>query len=545
MTPKRIILSVLTLLVAWVMGASLISSFGEPQVGNQLQLYQTDLLVQASEWQGSGLPEAEVQQFRRAVFGEDALESATEQYQEVRKDAVTGLARIQQQIDNSSELAAERRQALMTTAQSQQQLINQIDLRLGMVQERQGDVPAALDTWTALADRPGDSAIAAKTLADLWKTPPVVTPDTAVVINQKLNGWYRYVALERLYNLEDETQQLEQLTTNEVDAAERTIIQLSLVGVLPSLGALIGTALLIALIAQRLLRGKESILAISDGQWQVPWDWEVVWLVIVGGFLFVGQLALPFVLQVGLLLAQSVGSPSTPLPAMVMNMAELLQSGSQSFAESGPASTGLASTGLVLGLASRGKALYSLVFYLLMAASTLTVLYVSIKDYLPLSKEWFRFDFSGKWPLWGFGGYLVALPLMLVVSLLNQQIWQGQGGNNPILQLVLQERDSVALAMFLFTAAVAAPVFEEILFRGFLLPSLTRYMPAWGAIGLSSLIFSVAHLSFSEVIPLSVLGAILGFAYVRSQNLMSSILLHSTWNSVTMIGLFLLGSGAA
>ena len=99
MTPKRIILSVLTLLVAWVMGASLISSFGEPQVGNQLQLYQTDLLVQASEWKGSGLPEAEVQQFRRAVFGEDALESATEQYQEVRKDAATGLARIQQQID--------------------------------------------------------------------------------------------------------------------------------------------------------------------------------------------------------------------------------------------------------------------------------------------------------------------------------------------------------------------------------------------------------------------------------------------------------------
>ena len=57
MTLKRIVLSILTFIVILVMGESLISSLGEPQVGNQLQLYQTDLLVQASEWNGSGLPE--------------------------------------------------------------------------------------------------------------------------------------------------------------------------------------------------------------------------------------------------------------------------------------------------------------------------------------------------------------------------------------------------------------------------------------------------------------------------------------------------------
>ncbi|MEO1634310.1 MAG: CPBP family intramembrane glutamate endopeptidase, partial [Cyanobacteria bacterium J06631_9] len=60
MTLKRIVLSVLTLIVALVMGGSLISSFSQPQVGNQLQLYQTDLSLQASEWNGSGLPDAEV-----------------------------------------------------------------------------------------------------------------------------------------------------------------------------------------------------------------------------------------------------------------------------------------------------------------------------------------------------------------------------------------------------------------------------------------------------------------------------------------------------
>ncbi|MGD1897337.1 MAG: lysostaphin resistance A-like protein [Phormidesmis sp.] len=512
------------------MSQSLISSFSEPQVGNQLQLYQTDLIVQASEWDGSGLPEAEIEQFRKAVFGEDAVQTATEQYQEVRKDAATSLSRLRQQLEDSADVDAERNQSIRVTAQSQQTLIDQIDLRLGMVQAQQNEVEKALSTWRSLADRPSNNAQVAAMLASLWQTPPVVLPETQSTITTQLKGWLRYKALDRLYTVENRPEQLNQLNTQQLKSAEQTLIQLSIVGLLPSLGSLIGAAILIALVGQRILKGKMSILAIGDGQWQVPWDWEVVWLVIVGGFLFTGQLALPLILQLGLVVTQSATlAPAGLLPAgLAMHLAD----------------TGLASTGLILGLSSRGKALYSLVFYLLMAASTIGVLYWAIKEYLPLSKEWFRVTFSGRWPLWGIGGYLVALPLMLGVSLLNQQIWQGQGGNNPILQLVLEERDPIALGMFLFTAAVAAPVFEEILFRGFLLPSLTRYMSTWGAIALSSLIFSVAHLSFSEVLPLTVLGAILGFVYARSQNLMSSILLHSTWNSITMIGLFLLGSGA-
>ena len=521
MTLKRIVLSLLTLVVVLQMGASLISSLGEPQVGNQLQLYQTDLLVRASEWDGSGLPDNEVQQFRRAVFGEDALESATEQYLDTRKEAATGLVRIEQQIQADPVTNSEQNEQLMVTAKTQKKLINQLDLRLGMVQAQQGNVEKALSTWQRLLENQSNSSdnvlSAARVLQDLWQTPPVIRSETESIIRANLRGWYQDKALERLYTLQDNAEALAQLQSADRSAAEQTILQLSVIGILPSFGGLLGAGGLIALIGQRLLRGKDSILALPEGQWEVPWNWEVVWQVIVGGFLFTGQFVLPFILQIGLSLKQSL----TVVPEIAFTHSSL-----------------------ILGLSSRGRALYSLSFYLLMSATTLGVLYWSIKEYLPLPKGWFRAKLSGKWPLWGFGSYLVALPLMLGISLLNQQIWQGQGGNNPILQLVLEEQDPIALGMFFFTAAVAAPVFEEILFRGFLLPSLTRYMPIWGAVGLSSLIFSVAHLSFSEVLPLTVLGAILGFAYVRSQNLLSSILLHSTWNSITMIGLFLLGSGA-
>jgi hypothetical protein len=100
----------------------------------------------------------------------------------------------------------------------------------------------------------------------------------------------------------------------------------------------------------------------------------------------------------------------------------------------------------------------------------------------------------------------------------------------------------VVLAIFFFTASIAAPFFEEIMFRGFLLPSLTRYVPVWAAIGLSSLLFALAHLNLSEVLPLAMLGIILGVVYTRSRNLLASMLLHSLWNSGTLISLFILGS---
>ncbi|NJN31756.1 MAG: CPBP family intramembrane metalloprotease, partial [Synechococcales cyanobacterium RM1_1_8] len=83
---------------------------------------------------------------------------------------------------------------------------------------------------------------------------------------------------------------------------------------------------------------------------------------------------------------------------------------------------------------------------------------------------------------------------------------------------------------------------EEIFFRGFLMTSLNRYLPPWGAVVVSGGIFALVHLSFSEVLPLMTLGIMLGFVYGRSRNLLASILLHGLWNSGTLISLFLLGS---
>jgi uncharacterized protein len=182
---------------------------------------------------------------------------------------------------------------------------------------------------------------------------------------------------------------------------------------------------------------------------------------------------------------------------------------------------------------------------LLLTASGLLVLYLSIKPFFPLPKDWFRLDWSGNWLGWGFAGYCIAYPIVLIVARINQLIWQGQGGSNPILPIALENKDSVAFTIFVITASIAAPIFEEILFRGFLLPSLTRYLPVWGAITVSALLFAVAHFSLSEILPLAALGMVLGYVYVRSRNLLASMLLHSLWNGGTLLTLFILGRGSS
>ncbi len=521
MTLKQLILGVLTIIVVVLVGQSLITSWNEPQITSRLQLYQTDLLLQSAELQDETLEDTDLAPARTALLGENPIGTALEQYQSVRQSGQAALGKFQEKLDQlqaegappqptaispTPTVVSPQRQQLQTVIQEQQQQLRQLDLRIAVLQTQTNDVSTALTTWNELAETPASNAeqeaIAntAQVLAGLWRNPPRILPDAEPKIQRNLEGWFRNQALTRLYELQQRPEALATLQSSQQAIAQQTLVKLALIGTVPLLGSMVGVGLLLFLGVQRLTKGKDSVLATNEGvRWETPWTWDTTLQVLIVGFFFVGQILLP-------LLLSNLGI---------------------SFSAFG----------------SRARAAYALTYYLLMAGSGLLVLYLSIRRFRPLPEGWFRFGGQSRWFLWGVGGYLTALPLMIGVSLLNQQLWQGQGGSNPLLQIVLEEGDRLALALFFFTAAVAAPVFEELLFRGFLLPSLTRYMPVWGAIATSSLIFAIAHLSVSEVIPLTVLGSVLGFIYTRSRNLLAPMLLHSFWNSATMAGLFILGSG--
>ena len=502
MTIKRVVLVVLTVLAIALIAQDLWASWSQPQFQSRLELYQTNLVLQASEWQSDD----DLTPARKALLGEKPLKAAIEQYDTLLQSAEKNLQRSQTLPESSA-----TDPALQASIPKRRRLITELDLRLGVLQAKQGQVEAAQKAWTSATQQvksQPDLAPLGKTaevLAGLWSTPPQLLPDDEQRLKKKLDGWFRYRALSQLYQLQQRQEALTALQLEEQQAAEQAAVNLAIVGGIPTVGCLIGVGILVFLVGQWLVQRKQAILAPDTiAPWSTPWDGEIVWQVLIFGFFLVGQILLPLVL--GLLQQASGFNPA------------------------------------VLG--ERSRAFYILTNYILLASGGLGVLYLSIRQFLPLPEGWFQLKFKSKWLLWGLGGYFAALPLVIVISLINQQIWQGQGGSNPILPIALEGKDSVSLTIFFLTAAVAAPIFEEILFRGFLLPSLTRYLPVWGAIGVSALIFAIAHLSLSEVLPLATLGVVLGFVYARSRSLLASMLLHSLWNSGTLLSLFVLGSSS-
>ena len=115
-----------------------------------------------------------------------------------------------------------------------------------------------------------------------------------------------------------------------------------------------------------------------------------------------------------------------------------------------------------------------------------------------------------------------------------------QVGSNPLLEIVLNNNNFLAFILLLITTTIFAPFFEEIIFRGVLLPILSRDFGKILGIILSSFIFALAHLSFSELPPLFILGVGLGTTRLVSGRLSSSIIMHSLWNGLTFFNLFLL-----
>jgi membrane protease YdiL (CAAX protease family) len=138
------------------------------------------------------------------------------------------------------------------------------------------------------------------------------------------------------------------------------------------------------------------------------------------------------------------------------------------------------------------------------------------------------------------GTVLMVMPAVAVTGWLIHRFWEDPGGSNPLLEQVLTSNDGAAVACFALTAVVLAPLFEETLFRGVLLPVLGERTGAWGAVVISAAVFALAHLSLSELAPLFVLGVGLGWLRWRSGRLACCSLMHALWNGFTFVNLLLL-----
>ncbi|TDI76881.1 MAG: CPBP family intramembrane metalloprotease [Bacteroidetes bacterium] len=96
----------------------------------------------------------------------------------------------------------------------------------------------------------------------------------------------------------------------------------------------------------------------------------------------------------------------------------------------------------------------------------------------------------------------------------------------------------------IFVIAVIPGVGEELLFRGFLQNILRRiFKNDHVAIWIAAILFSAIHFQFYGFIPRMLLGALFGYLYLWSGNLLIPIIAHFINNSVSLIALYIYQKG--
>ena len=90
-----------------------------------------------------------------------------------------------------------------------------------------------------------------------------------------------------------------------------------------------------------------------------------------------------------------------------------------------------------------------------------------------------------------------------------------------------------------FTACLAivvvAPMVEEILFRGLMFGALEKRLPISVVIVVSALLFALAHLQISYIVPIFCMGVVLGWIRWKSGSLGPSMLIHSLNNGLSLL----------
>lgn len=102
-------------------------------------------------------------------------------------------------------------------------------------------------------------------------------------------------------------------------------------------------------------------------------------------------------------------------------------------------------------------------------------------------------------------------------------------------KLLQDSTDPLTIGLMAFAAMIAAPMCEEIVFRGYLYSAGKRFAGPWVAGLCSALVFAAAHGSVSALLPLFIFGCVLAFLYEKTGSLWAPMSVHFCFNSATVL----------
>jgi len=139
---------------------------------------------------------------------------------------------------------------------------------------------------------------------------------------------------------------------------------------------------------------------------------------------------------------------------------------------------------------------------------------------------------------WGVGAFFANIPILYMVTIISSQLFTGMPNvNHPIVSEVKNASSIVVWIAIFISASVQAPIVEETLFRGSLLPAMARIFksPVLGIV-LSSLIFAMGHSTgLPSWLPLATIGAMAAALTYQTRSLVPAMVLHAVHNGSMLL----------
>lgn len=127
---------------------------------------------------------------------------------------------------------------------------------------------------------------------------------------------------------------------------------------------------------------------------------------------------------------------------------------------------------------------------------------------------------------------------LAVYKLFQMLVLEEVVGTPPAQPQIQQLRESPSAAVIIsmvIGACVLAPLFEEVIYRGFLYPALKKFVQPVVAAAVVSGIFAAVHLNLGALLPLGVLSLLLILAYEVTGSLLVPIIIHAGFNLCNII----------
>lgn len=144
--------------------------------------------------------------------------------------------------------------------------------------------------------------------------------------------------------------------------------------------------------------------------------------------------------------------------------------------------------------------------------------------------------------LWGVGAAVVELPASMMMGYLGSRLLQGlPTPEHPLSPELAKAKSPWEVFLFFFMLVVIAPVFEEICFRGAMLPAMARLMksPAIGILATSLLFAAIHPTGIPAWLALATTGAFAAMTVYQTGSLVPAILMHGIHNGM----IYLVSSG--